>query len=241
MSNHRLVTAVLMAILVLVSACGQTTIKATPLNNTPPTVVDPYANVSCGENAYNNAGTCMCAGGFKKCGDKCIAQRLCCSNSECLSADKVCTNGVCVDRPICAYNQVWDLGFKECLCKEGTKFCQAQGKCIDEKSCCDYMDCRFGQERCAATTYSASVCMSAGMRKCRVVNEGVPTQFAIPAGEFTVLLQNVFEGPVFDLKVNNDSLRRLHINESNKIANGSINLYVESMEIFGGYCRQEPD
>ncbi len=240
MSNHRLVTAVLMAVLVLVSACGQTTIKATPLNNTVPQPMDACAEKQCGENQYCDAGVCMCSGGFKKCGDKCIAERLCCTNTEC-PVGKVCASGVCADRPLCGFNEQWDSASKQCFCADGAKFCQEQGKCIPAKSCCTHSDCQYGDQRCAAVTYSASVCLSYGTRKCRVAHEGVPTEMITTAGDFNVLLQNVLEGPLFDLKVNNDSIRRIRINESNNLMNGSVKVYIESMTVFGGYCRDEPD
>jgi hypothetical protein len=78
-------------------------------------------------------------------------------------------------------------------------------------------------------------------KKCRVAHEGVPIAFATTAGEFNVLLQNVLEGPLFDLKINNDSMRRMRVNESNTLMNSTVKVYVESMTVFGGYCRDEPD
>ena len=237
----RWLISALFVLLVSLSACSQSTIHAQPLNNTPPAVADACTNVNCGENAYCDAGVCMCSGGFKKCGNKCIGERLCCDNSQCQGSGRVCENGLCVERPLCGFNEQWDLGRKECICADGAKFCQEQGKCIPAKSCCIHSDCRYGEERCAAITYSASVCLSYGTKKCRVAHEGVPTEMITTAGEFDVLLQNVLEGPVFDLKVNTDSIRRVRINESNKIANGTVNIYVESMTVFGGYCRDEPN
>lgn len=239
MFNHRLVTAVLMAVLVLVSACGQTTIKATPLNNTVPQPMDACAEKQCGENQYCEAGVCMCSGGFKKCGDRCIAERLCCTNDQCPSG-KACSNGVCVERPVCGFNEEWDNGRKECICAEGAKFCHEQGKCIPVKSCCAYTDCK-GDMRCAATTYSASVCIKTTTAKCSMVAEGTVGKFMTPIGDFTVKLENILEGPLFDLKVGNDTTRRMRAEEQNLIANGSAYIYVESMEMFGGYCRDEPD
>jgi hypothetical protein len=228
--------------MVLVSACGQTTIHAQPLNTSQPNVsTDACAGKQCGENSYCEMGVCMCSGGFKKCGDKCIAERMCCTNDQCPSG-KVCSSGVCTDRPLCGFNEQWDSASKQCFCSEGAKFCAEQGKCIEADACCAHNDCnRRGELRCAPTTYSATVCLNYGTKKCRVVHEGVPTELITTAGDFDILLQNVLEGPLFDLKVNTDSIRRVRANESNKISNGTVNLYVESMTVFGGYCRDESD
>lgn len=239
---NRAVIAAIFALLIALSACAQATIRAQPLNNTPPPVADKCAGMNCGENAYCDAGVCMCDGGFKKCGNKCIAQRLCCDNSECKSSEKVCSEGVCVDRPLCGFNEEWDPGSKSCICAEGAKFCKEQGKCIPAKSCCAHFDCRFGRERCAVTTYSGTICFRyAGTKKCSVAHEGNPVQFVTMVGDFKAQMQKVLEGPRFDLRVNNDSIRRVRINESNTVANGTAQVYVESMELFGGYCREEPE
>ncbi|MEM4240074.1 MAG: hypothetical protein QXF14_02030 [Candidatus Woesearchaeota archaeon] len=236
---NRVVVAALFVFLVALAACSQSTIKAQPLNNTVPQPASNCSAVTCGENAYCDAGVCMCSGGFKKCGNKCIPERSCCTNAECPSG-KVCTNGVCADKPLCGYNEEWDFGSKSCICAKGAKYCKPQGKCIPANGCCEHIDCKSDQ-RCAPTTYSATVCVYYGAKKCRVAHEGVRTVFMTPVGDFDITLQNLLEGPMFDLKVNNDTTRRVRINESNTILNGTASIHVESMTVFGGYCREEPD
>lgn len=236
----RWLISALCVLLIVIAGCSQATIKAQPLNNTVPQPLDSCESMNCGDNAYCEAGVCMCSGGFKKCGNKCIAERSCCDNSQCPSG-KVCQSGVCAERPLCGFNEQWDSASKQCFCAEGAKFCEGQGKCIPADACCTYGDCKYRDQRCAALTYSGKVCMSYGTVKCSVVHEGVPSRFMTSIGDFDVLLKNVLEGPRFDLQVNNDSIRRVEINESNTVANGAARIYVESMTVFGGYCRDEPD
>ncbi len=236
---NRAVIAALVVFLLAIAACSQQTITARPLNNSVPQPLDACAGKQCGENAYCDAGVCMCYGGFKKCGDKCIGEHLCCDSAEC-PAGKVCTNGLCADKPLCGYNEEWDFGSSSCICAEEAKYCKAQGKCIPADGCCEHIDCKRNQ-RCTPTTYSATVCVYYGAKKCRVVHEGIRTVLMTPVGDFELLLQNVLEGPKFDLKVNNDSIRRIGINESSNVANGAAQVYVESMTVFGGYCREEAE
>ncbi|MEM4254416.1 MAG: hypothetical protein QXR48_03470 [Candidatus Woesearchaeota archaeon] len=235
----RWLIAALFALLVVLSACSQQTIKAQPLNNTVPQLSDACATMQCGDNAYCEAGMCMCLGGFKECSGNCIPERSCCTNAEC-PFGRVCENGVCAERPVCGFNEEWDNVEKECICGEGTKFCSRQGKCIPKDNCCENIDCK-GDQRCAVTTYSASVCIKTTTAKCSMIPEGTVGRFMTPIGDFSIKLENILEGPLFDLKVNNDTTRRLRPDEQSLVANGSAYVYVESMKTFGGYCREEPD
>jgi len=236
---RRVVITALFVLLVALAACTQTTIKAQPLNNTLPEPEDKCANVECGENAYCDAGVCLCYGGFKKCNDQCIPERQCCTNEEC-PYGKICEKGVCTERPLCGFNEMWSNQQKQCVCSEDSKFCPEQGKCIPKEACCANYECKSNQ-RCAATTYSASICIRSSTTKCRMMQEGITLPFVMPEGDISVQLQNVLDGPKFDLKVNNDTARRLNPDEQSLILDGSAYIYVESMKVFGGYCREEPD
>lgn len=229
----------LLVVLAAISACSQSAINAQPLNTSVPKAVDVCANITCGKNMYCNSSVCLCSNNFKTCGNKCIAKSSCCADTEC-SFGTVCKNETCADRALCGLDEQWDSATNECTCADGAKFCPEQGKCIPGDVCCAYTDCRNGQ-RCAAITYSGTVCVSSGTKKCSVVHEGVPINILASVGSYDVLLKNVLEGERFDLKVGNETLRRIQINESKTIANGSARVYIESMTVFGGYCRDEPD
>ncbi len=239
MSNHRLVTALVLAVMLLVSACSQQTTMAQPLNNTVPETKDSCAEKQCGENTYCELGQCMCLGGYKLCGENCILERSCCDDTECPSG-KACVTGVCTDRPVCGFNEVWNDAYKECLCEEGNKYCREQGKCIPADSCCSHIDCRGG-DRCAPTTYSATVCLQSVTKKCSMIHEGTISKFMTPVGDYEITLVNLLEGPLFDLKVNNDSIRRLRLDEVNTVGNGTAKVFVEGMTVFGGICKEYPD
>jgi len=230
--------AVLLTLLVFIAACApQQTIKAQPLNVTPPR--DACADVQCDKNSYCDAGSCVCEGGFKKCDDKCISSSACCAHSDC-PGNKQCQNGVCVDKPVCGYYEIWDDSRKECTCDESAKFCAEQGKCIPADHCCWHTSC-YDDQRCAPTTYSGTVCMKLDTKKCKNVHEGgIAQEFFFAQGDYGVRMQKVLEGPRFDLKVNNDSIRRVRINETNTVGDNT-QIYVENVLIFGGNCREEPD
>lgn len=233
--TSRTVITICTVLLILIAACApQGVLDAQPLNLTPPKTACDEMN--CGTNAYCEAGVCMCDGGFKKCGSSCIAQNLCCSDDQCPSG-KECTKGLCVDRPVCKFNEEWDDRRKECSCAEGAKFCSVQGKCIPADSCCAHIDCA-DDERCADTTYSTTTCIKLFTKKCRTVHEGLTIEFLMQGGDFDVKLQNVLEGPKFDLQVNNDSVRRVRTNETN-IVGGNASIYVESMTVYGGTCKED--
>lgn len=234
---RRLLIAAMVVFLVLLAACAPSALQAQPLNVTPPR--DPCADVQCGANAYCDAGQCVCEDGFKRCGADCIRSTSCCVDTDC-PPGKQCSGGVCVDRPICAFNERWDEGRKECICADGAKFCEAQGKCIPAKHCCAHSDCDDDQ-RCAATTYSATVCMKLDTKKCKNAHEGgIAQEFFFTETPHLVRMQKVLEGPRFDLRVNNETIRRIGINETNVLSDGT-RLYVENMLVFGGNCREELD
>jgi hypothetical protein len=229
--------ATTLSILILIAACApQQTLQAQPLNLTPPK--GACEDVVCGANMHCDAGQCLCDGSFKRCGDGCIDERACCTDRDC-GPGRSCADGACVERPKCEYLATWDDGRKECVCDEDAKYCQAQGKCIPAAHCCAHDACDDDQ-RCAFTTYSASVCMEFDTKKCKIVHEGRSLDYFFPQGRYDVQVVNVLEGPLFDLKVNNDSIRRVEIGEYNTV-DGTLKIFVEALKVFGGNCREEPD
>ncbi len=232
----RLLIAAMLSVLVILAACAPATMQARPLNRS---TFDKCAEVTCGANMHCDSGQCLCTGGFKQCGDGCISESKCCSNSDC-GPGRTCDAGVCVERPVCGYLETWDDGDKECACVEDAKFCAEQGKCVPAESCCWHTVCDDDQ-RCAVTTYSGTVCIKADTKKCKIVHEdGRVEGFFFPQGRYDVQVTRVLEGGMFDLKVNEEVLRRLDINETTT-SNDNVTIYVESMQTFGGYCRDEPD
>ena len=237
----RTAIAVLCALLFLIAACApQNVLRAQPLNNSVPPGPDLCATVTCGADMRCTDGACVCADGLKKCGDSCISQSKCCSNSEC-GQDRFCQNGACVQQPVCKFNEQWDPDRKECACAEGAKFCNEQSKCIPYKSCCWHSDCGSrGDFRCAMTTYSADVCLQSDTKKCRLVHEGTKQDFVLSDQQFyTVRLQQIIEGGKFIVRVGNETTKSLAVNETAQAAN--ISVFVDQLEVFGGYCREEPE
>jgi hypothetical protein len=230
--------ALFAVLLIALSACAQqNTLKAQPINKTVAQTAS-CEGVACGQNQYCDAGQCLCEGGFKTCGSACIGQAACCGNRDCPS-DRTCNNGACVQRQVCAINEEWNAASQECICDEDSKFCSEQGKCIPRSSCCWHTSCDEDQ-RCALTVYAGTICLKADTKKCRVVHEGRTLGYTFAQGDFDIRLNRVLEGPKFDVKVNNDSVRRVSIGEQNVVAN-NVQLYVENITTYGGGCRDEPD
>lgn len=221
--------------LLFIAACAPvSTLQARPLNVTPPK--DLCADVAVGENMHCDAGQLLCDGGFKQCGESCIAEASCCTDDDC-GADRLCENKACVERPLCKFNEAWDEERKQCSCGENAKFCQEQGKCIPVTSCCWHSDC--DDERCAPTTYSGTVCITGETRKCKVVHEGgVSQSFFFPEGSYEIAVQQVLEGGVFTLRVGNETLSRLGTGETR--SGEGFSIFVEDVQTFGGLCRELP-
>ncbi len=235
MSQRLLVTGVFV-LLITLAACAQSTLQAQPLNITPPK--DPCTDVQCGANMQCDAGSCVCTTGFKKCGASCIGERACCTDKDC-STGRWCQSGACVEQPLCKFMEQWDPDRKECVCDDNAKFCAEQGKCIPRTACCTYTVCDNDQ-RCAPTSYSPTVCLRSDSKKCQVVHEGRIGEFFFPSGRVNVQIQNIFEGEKFDLRVNNATAKRIAVNQTVGIP-GNLSVYVESLQVFGGICREEPD
>lgn len=230
--------AVMALFLVLLVACAPvSTLKAQPLNVSEPVKVDACANVQCGENLQCQAGSCVCASGFKTCGNSCIAESACCTDNDC-GAEQLCQSGSCEERPTCKYNEEWDAKRKECVCADGTKWCAAQSECIPAKSCCEHIDCSDDQ-RCAPTTYSTSVCIKAESKKCKVIGEGKTGSYFFNEGRYDVKLNAVFEGKQFELMINNQTTGRVGLNDTIPVLLGD--LWIENFQVFGGYCREDED
>lgn len=230
---QKLLIAVMTLVLVVLAACAPATLQAQPLNKT---ALDKCANVQCGENAYCEVGACLCSGSFKKCGEKCIGERACCTTEDC-SPGRTCQGGACVERPKCEYLATWDPIRDECSCVEDAKYCPAQGKCIPADHCCGHEDCD-DDERCPPTTYSGTICMKLDTKKCRIVHEGTVLDYFFSQGEYQVRLVNVLENQIFDVKVNNDTARRMSLNETLTVDN-KAQLFVENFEVFGGNCKED--
>jgi hypothetical protein len=181
----------------------------------------------------------VCADGWKKCGEKCIGQKSCCDDGDC-EAGKTCEAGVCSARPECGYNSGWSEQYKDCLCVDGTKFCERQGKCIPLSGCCESIDCD-DDERCAPVTYSATVCVNSGTRKCRIVHEdGITLEYLFPQSRFVIGVADILEGGVVRLSVNDTELRVSGMNKS-VLLGANASLYVEHLHAFGGGCREDEE
>ena len=234
---NRVVIAILAILLIVIAACAPGgALRAKPLNTT---ALDPCGEVNCGENMMCVDGNCICGAGQKKCGDECISQSKCCDSSEC-GSDRACENGVCTQRPVCGISETWDENAKACACAPDAKFCEYQSKCIPGDSCCWHTECGR-DERCTSTTYSASICLKETGKKCRIVHEGTDYDFnLLQGGRYNVQLQRVLENKAINVKVDNTTISGLLVNASKDI-NSNLGVFVEYIEIFGGYCRDEPD
>jgi len=225
--------------LVLLAACAPagTTLQAKPLNASAPADAS-CAGVTCTGNTHCEAGECVCDGGLKKCGNACISQTACCANADC-PADRTCKNGACVQRPTCGYGEQWQGSEQECACDEGFKFCAEQGKCIPADHCCWHNSCDDDQ-RCPPTTYGGTVCLKGATKKCRILHESRTLTYAFAQGEYDITLANILEGPKFELKVNNDTVRRIAIGELNTV-DTNLQLFVEDFQLYGGRCKEDVD
>lgn len=241
MMQRALIAMMLLGVLFIAACAPQNVIRAQPLNTSQPAAPDACASVNCSADMRCADGACVCDAGQKKCGDSCIAASKCCSDREC-GAGRFCQSGVCAEQPVCKFNEAWDAERKECSCAEGAKFCKEQGKCIPAKSCCWHNDCerRFSDFRCAPTTYSADVCIKGETKKCRIIHEGTTqTFFFTDQDEYSVRLQQVLEGGRFSLRVHNETMKSLAVNETVQFNN--LTVFVENLQVFGGTCREFPE
>ena len=237
---RRFIVAVMLVILTLIAACAPpgAILQAKPLNNSASLSGDLCAGVACGNQTHCEGGECVCDGGLKKCSESCISQTACCINSDCPS-DRTCRAGACVQRQTCGFGEEWINARQECDCAEDFKFCAEQGKCIASESCCWHTSC-YDDQRCAPTTYAGTVCMQGDTKKCKIIHEGRTMEFLFQQGTYNVKMANILEGPLFDLKVNNDTTRKLRIDEVNTIDN-NLHVFVEDLQVFGGLCKEEVD
>ncbi len=200
-------------------------------------VTDPCEQVSCTENQLCVEGTCVCSEGFKACGSACIAINNCCTSKEC-GEGLVCDDGTCSKR-ICNYNEVYDEERDECSCAPGTKYCRQQGQCIPRDNCCHLNDCP-GDETCAGTTYVSTVCLKNGKTSCKSIAKGRSDAFFIDNTRYDVYFDNLFQGGLLGLRVNDKVLQEVNTNQELTVIPG-LTTYVEKFEVLGGWCKDQPD
>jgi hypothetical protein len=148
---------------------------------------------------------------------------------------------VCVEKPVCGIDEMWDDGENACVCGEQAKYCPAQRKCIPGDHCCEQRDCGDDDQRCVETSYSSSICLRMGTKKCRVVHEGgIAQEFALPEGTYFIVLKKVLQEKEFNVQVGNQTFRAIGIEERQKV-DENASIYVEDLREFGGYCREDED
>lgn len=236
--NKSLVT-VIAGVLVLLTACVPGALKAKPINTTLQEKLTACEGVSCPEFSSCVEGECVCSAGFKKCGDKCIAEAKCCADADCAEG-KACLNGVCAfPRKQCEYNEEWDEERGKCFCAEGFKFCGEQQKCVPVDNCCWHTDCTRDY-RCVPTNYAIAYCLTGdGKEKCTVSPQGRRDSFAFASGRYEVIYQDIKEGGKIFLNVNGTRVEGLDVNQTRTV--GPLSLVVTHVEEFGGFCKEDID
>lgn len=224
-------------ILLILAACE-------PYTQTTPTqslgepaqeiTTNPCATIQCSNDKICQNGQCTCPTNKKQCGDTCIQENECCTNTDCQNGS--CQDGECVTET-CAYGEIFKNG--ECKCAPDKTYCSEQKKCISRNSCCIHTQCPTFH-RCVQTSYSTSLCITIGPKKfCRTIaDNGRVEIFNVLNESFRIAAENW----------NNDETVEAVINDeefivTNKTTNYGTNatIFHEGINTIGGYCKEDED
>lgn len=196
--------------------------------------LQPNQRLKCGANQVVQGTQCVCQEGYKICNRECVPLDYCCSDSDC--SQGICTNGVCnnpCDEKLCPYNQVCSSNTGECSCKQGTKWCARQQRCIGIKQCCESANCnqvRDG-ESCTDIFMTLNVCTNGGSR-CKFIREDLTS--SLDQNEF--YFSEVYEGDMIDIQINGESFENVLVPNTLTLANGSEAI-IKDLNVRGGLCK----
>ncbi|MBI4016605.1 MAG: hypothetical protein HY363_02835 [Candidatus Aenigmarchaeota archaeon] len=198
--------------------------------------LDLCEKLECGAGKTCIEGACACKEEFKQCSTACIPQSNCCTNTDC-EEKHACTNGKCVIVPwTCEFNEQFSMDTKNCVCVPGTKRCNAQEKCIPERSCCIDSDCSDRDNKCSPTTFAATICLRDPSAHCKSIPEGAQEIFALERGAVKIMLSNITEKSSAELVADNTPFNTTLNNPAN-IAGKKIT--VTGIKVFGGTCKDK--
>ena len=214
-------------------------------------------NVTCGSNTYCSWGSCVCNQGFKVCADQCILNDSCCSNSDC-SIDQTCRSGICasipstpVEKPNAILNpqinktEQLDVECKsnqektannQCTCRQGTRWCDSQYKCIPLDDCCISAECR-GTKYCQPFTTSANVCFQTAVdgKVCQRIPQGRTTSIMLASYGFKTNVSNAMFADWVTLDLNGITYSEL-VEEDTVPFNDGIKIWIDDISVHGGKC-----
>lgn len=192
---------------------------------------------TCSENQILKDNECVCKSGYKLCNKKCIKEDDCCTNNDCTSPQK-CEKNQCVGsckNVFCSLNSICDNGL--CVCKEGTYWCEKQKRCIEDSQCCDAYSCAENRDRkvCDPIVISAEICIENDSKSCKYIPEKGSRIFYLD-NQYQISVLDVFEGPLFDIRINNQTMEKINVETKKDI--DSMQIWVNSLKYKGGICKE---
>ncbi len=232
--------ASIVLLLLLLTGCQQqnTLVATTPETEFAEKLAEKQkcANVMCGQNEQCSGGECVCADKYKSCNGTCIPTEGCCIQDDCDDEHFCAENNKCHLSPqTCDYYEEWNAEKEACDCTQGTKFCQAQNKCIPENHCCTPTDCTFRRDICVPTNYAAGVCVRDPSLHCKTIVEGNQARFTIDNTPLKITVTNIFEKGNTALRIE-DAVKTMQFNTTEQLTQQAT-ISVEHIKNLGGTCK----
>ena len=194
---------------------------------------DPCALILCKPTEVCKGGSCVCPTDTKRCGDACVSELNCCSDSDC--GKGYCVQGNCITD--CQYGQVFEDG--ECQCAPDRKLCEEQGKCIAKTSCCIHSQCDRN-ERCVPTSFRTRLCFEAdGKKICRLLVDNERSEFIeIANHNFEAQIATFFSDKSVNFVIGNQTLKLAAQTPTDLLG---VTIFHEGVDEVGGFCKADEE